>query len=116
VVAEGESMNKYHAVKTVVDGYTFDSKAEAQYYIALREMLKDGEISNLKVHPRYELQSPFYYRGERIPGIYYEADFSYIKDGKRIAVDVKGYKTDVYRLKRKLFLYNYQDYDFQEVK
>lgn len=109
-------MNKYHAVKTVIDGFTFDSKAEAQYYIALRVMNNAGEITDLQVHPRYELLHAFTHNGKKIAGIYYEADFSYTQDGKQVVVDVKGFKTDVYRLKLKFLLSLYPDIDFQEVK
>lgn len=31
-------------------------------------------------------------------------DFAYTKDGKRVAEDVKGFKTDMYRLKRHLVM------------
>ena len=109
-------MNKYRAVKANIDGFTFDSKAEAQYYIALRWQAENGEISNLQVHPRYELLHAFVHNGKRIAGIYYEADFSYTQDGKQVVVDVKGMRTDVYRLKIKFFLDKYPDIDFQEVK
>ena len=109
-------MNKYHAVKANIDGFTFDSKAEAQYYIALRWQAENGEISDLQVHPRYELLPAFMYKGKRIAGVYYEADFSYTQDGKQVVVDVKGVRTDVYRLKIKFFLNKYPQYDFQEVR
>lgn len=109
-------MNKYHAVKTVIDGFTFDSKAEAQYYIALRWQAENGDISNLQVHPRYELLHSFTHKDKKIAGVYYEADFSYTQDGRLVVVDVKGFKTDVYRLKLKFLLSLYPDIDFQEVK
>ena len=109
-------MNKYHAVKTVIDGFTFDSKAEAGYYVQLRYEAEVNEISNLQVHPRYELLHAFTYKGKKIAGIYYEADFSYTQDGKQVVVDVKGMRTDVYRLKIKFFLNKYPQYDFQEVR
>ena len=109
-------MNKYHAVKANIDGFTFDSKAEAQYYIALRWQAENGEISDLQVHPRYELLHAFTHNGKKIAGIYYEADFSYTQDGKQVVVDVKGFKTDVYRLKLKFLLNKYPNIDFQEVK
>lgn len=47
--------------------------------------------------------------------IYYVADFCYIQKGKIIVEDVKGKKTDVYKLKRKLFLYKYSNIEFREV-
>lgn len=37
----------------------------------------------------------------------YIADFVYTENGKRIVEDTKGFKTDVYKIKRKLMLYKY---------
>lgn len=44
------------------------------------------------------------------------ADFTYIESatGKIIVEDVKGYRTDVYKLKRKLFKWRYPEYEFLE--
>lgn len=47
--------NKYGAKKTVVDGITFDSKREAQVYGELKLREKAGEIYDLEIHPKYEL-------------------------------------------------------------
>ena len=110
-------MNKYHAVKANIDGFTFDSKAEAQYYIALREMAKTGEIQDLVVHPAYRLQESFTYNEKKERPIAYEADFQFLEDGAVHVVDVKGVRTEVYKLKRKLFLYKFgKDVVFQEVR
>jgi len=46
---------KYNAVKTKVDGYVFDSKAEARRYLELKELRQAGKIRSLSIHPRYEL-------------------------------------------------------------
>lgn len=108
--------SKFNAVRVIVDGYTFDSKAEAKRYGSLKLLQEVGEIRDLKVHPRFCLQPTFYYQDERISGIYYEGDFSYIKDdGATVVEDVKGFKTDVYRLKRKMFLHTYPEYELIEV-
>ena len=37
------------------------------------------------------------------------ADFEYIENGEMVVVDVKGFKTAVYMIKKKLFLYKYGD-------
>ena len=34
------------------------------------------------------------------------ADFIYIQDGKLVVEDVKGYKTEVYKIKKKLMLWS----------
>lgn len=95
-------MHKYRAVPTIVDGIRFDSKKEALRYGELKLLEKAGEIRDLRLQPAFEIV---------INGIKvctYKADFSYkFKghiDGRHPAVieDVKGFKTPVYRLKKKL--------------
>jgi hypothetical protein len=105
-------MNKYNAVTTVIDGIKFASGAEAQRYCELKLLQKAGEISGLKVHPRILLQPAFKHDGKTERKIEYEADFKYIKNGERIVEDVKGFATEVYKLKRKLLLYLYPQINF----
>lgn len=88
--------NKYGAVKTVVDGIKFDSKAEARRYKNLKLLERAGEITNLELQPRYDLI---------VNGVkcgFYKADFRYLENGKLVVEDVKGMKTPVYNLKKKL--------------
>lgn len=102
--------SKYNSKKILVDGIKFDSKAEANRYLELKLLEKSGEISDLRLQPKYELQEGFAYRGKRIRSITYIADFAYTsKSGEKIVEDVKGMKTDVYQMKRKLFLKKYPE-------
>lgn len=89
-------MTKYRAVKTTVDNIVFDSKREAARYSELKLLFRAGKIQNL------ELQCPldFIIGGKKI--FTYKPDFIYFEDGKRVIEDVKGVKTPVYRLKKKL--------------
>ena len=91
-------MNKYGAQKTVVDGITFASKAEARRYMDLRLLERGREISELKTQVRYD----FILNGINIG--FYKADFTYVDCASRktIVEDVKGMATPVYRLKKKL--------------
>lgn len=91
--------NKYNAVKTQLDGYTFDSKAEARYYKELKLMQQAKLISELVVHPKY----PIIYDGDKVCVV--ELDFEYMdaKLNKVIFIDVKGHYTAMSRLKHKLF-------------
>ena len=88
---------KYKAKKVKLDGYNFDSQAEAKHYWhTLKPQLERGEISHLEVHPSYTIE---------IDGVKickYMADFRYFSGRSRIVEDVKGFKTPVYRLKKKL--------------
>lgn len=99
--------SKYHARKTTVDGITFDSRKEARRYLTLKGMEEDGAIENLRRQVRYELVPAFDVDGRHYRPVYYVADFVYVEDGKTVVEDVKGVKTDVYKLKSKLFARRY---------
>ena len=99
--------SKYHARKTTVDGITFDSRREADRYIVLKGMEEDGAIRDLRRQVRYELIPPFDVDSRHYRPVFYVADFVYVEDGKEIVEDVKGMRTDVYRLKSKLFARRY---------
>ena len=108
--------NKYGARKVEINGHTFDSAAEGRRYQELRLLEKAGEISNLRVHPKYELQQSFKIDGDHYAAIAYEADFTYHdSDGTIVVEDVKGVETPVYKLKKKLFLYKYGVYGWKYV-
>lgn len=99
--------SKYHAKKTVVDGITFDSKREADRYLVLKGMEEDGTIEDLRRQVRYELVPAFDVDGRHYRPVCYVADFVYREDGREVVEDVKGMRTDVYRLKSKLFARRY---------
>lgn len=99
--------NKYGNRKVVLDGKRFDSKKEAQRYQELITLQRSGWISGLECQKRFEL-IPVQKDGDgKIieNKCVYVADFCYQQDGKTIVEDVKGVKTDVYIIKRKLMLY-----------
>ena len=105
---------KYHSVKTTIDGIKFDSKKEARRYEQLIELMNDGVIRDLKLQPHFTLQEAFKtIDGESVKSIVYVADFSYRMrsmdaGGEEywplVVEDVKGVKTDVYQLKRKMMI------------
>ncbi len=88
--------NKYRAIKTVLDGIKFDSKKEAARYKVLKLLEKAGKITNLELQPRYDLVVNFTKCG------FYKADFRYFENDKEVVEDVKGMKTPIYNLKKKL--------------
>ena len=102
--------SKYKNKKVNADGYEFDSKKERNYYLKLKTMQELGLIKNLELQKEYILQDKFKLNNKTRRKITYKADFSYVsaEDGKLHVVDVKGFKTDVYKLKKKLFEYKYQ--------
>lgn len=101
--------SKYNAKKTTVDGITFDSRREADRYLVLKGMEDDGAIEDLRRQVRYELVPAFDVDGKHYRPVYYVADFVYVDKatGKEVVEDVKGMRTDVYRLKSKLFARRY---------
>ena len=114
--------NKYLNKKTEVDGITFDSKKEASYWLYLRQLEKNGEISNLRRQVSFEVIPAVY--GERVVRLKtkekresyciqraasYVADFVYVETatGRQVVVDVKSpitRKNAEYRLKKKMML------------
>lgn len=102
-------MSKYHNEKTTVGKYTFDSKKEAERFIELRAMLNKHEIQYLALQVPFELQPAFTAKsGTKYRKVEYVADFVYQRDGEWIVEDVKGFRTPVYQLKKKLFAYKYR--------
>ncbi|MEJ8752644.1 DUF1064 domain-containing protein [Lagierella sp. ICN-221743] len=109
--------NKYNARKTIIDGIKFDSKKEAYRYRELKLLLKAGEIKDLELQPKFTLQDSFKHQGKTQRKITYIADFKYYDNLKKcwIVEDTKGFKTDVYNIKKKMFLKKYGDeYNFIE--
>ena len=112
-----EKKSKYYAEKTEVDGIKFDSAKESKRYASLKLLERAGVIENLKLQPRFLLQEGFTYNGHKERKIEYVADFLYGRNGQTIVEDVKSKptRTEVYKLKRKLFLYKYREIVFREV-
>ena len=95
-------MSKYGNRKIKApDGQVFDSVKEYHRWGCLRLMERAGKISDLKRQVRFELIPK--QDGER--AITYVADFTYMEDGKLVVEDCKGFRTDAYKMKRKLMLW-----------
>lgn len=110
--------NKYNARKVVIDDIEFDSKAEGRRYCELKLLVQAGEIKDLELQPKYTLLKSFRSQGKLYRGITYIADFRYVESATQAVVveDVKGVKTEVFRIKEKLFRHAYPDIDFRIVK
>jgi hypothetical protein len=102
--------NKYLNKKVTVDGIEFDSVKEANYYLYLRQLQKTGEVVKIELQPRFELLPGFAKNGKKYRPINYTADFKVTyADGRVEVIDTKGYKTQVFKLKHKLFEYKYSN-------
>ena len=108
---------KYGNKKIEFDGILFDSKKEGLYYLKLKDMQRNGEITNLRLQVPYELL-PAIYKDEIVHlktkdktikklvqrPVTYVADFVYTKDGQEYVIDVKGMRLPDYILKKKMML------------
>lgn len=88
--------SKYRNIRTEIDGIRFDSRAEAVRYQELKLLEKAGKIRQLELQPKFVC----YVNGEKV--CTYRADFAYFTDLGRVVEDVKGVRTPVYKLKKKL--------------
>jgi len=112
--------NKYGNKKTEIDGIKFDSKAEANRYLELSMLVKYKKIKDLVLQPAFELQPSFKKDGRTIRAIKYYADFAYYDMGldEYIVEDVKAsltFKTEVYKIKKKMFEYTHPNIKITEV-
>lgn len=110
--------------RVTVDGFSFDSKAEARRYQELCLLEAAGQIEDLAVHPLYQLQAAFTdSTGRRHRAIHYEGDFSYTEvldpqsvQGRAVVEDVKGHRTEVFKLKEKLLRFRYPSIELRVIE
>ena len=109
--------SKYGNRKAEIDGHVFDSRKEAKCYLFLKEKEKAGEISDLRLQVPYEI-IPAIYETQVVhlktkdktvekcvqKAVHYVADFVYTvtATGKEEVVDAKGFRTEGYKLKKKM--------------
>ena len=98
--------NKYRNQKTVVDGITFDSKAEARRYCELKNLKAYGKIAWFSRQPSFLLPG----------GIRYRPDFIVRAGGQIWVEDVKGMETKEFKLKRKLWEETYPGLPLRIIK
>lgn len=113
--------SKYKAHKVVVNGIKFDSKKEAKRYKDLLLLEQAGTIKDLQRQVKYALIPAQYApdiigkRGGHKRGKLLERECSYVADfvytdtesGQTVVEDVKGFRTEVYKIKKKLLLERY---------
>lgn len=107
--------NKYGATKHEYDGRVYHSKLEAAYAMALDLRIKAGDVQEWV--PQFKVSLDV--NGKHIAN--YFVDFKVIlTDGSEELHEVKGFATEVYRLKRKLleatYLVDHPDTKFIEVR
>jgi hypothetical protein len=112
-------MTKYRAQPTEVDGHRFASKREAARYRELRLLERAGKIVNLELQPKF----PVVINGRKI--CTYIADFRYVdleraarggEASAQVTEDVKGVRTPLFIVKRKLVEALYPGVVIEEVR
>lgn len=104
---------KYRSAKTNINGINFDSKKEARRWVELCAMQRQGLIQGLDRQVKFLLipsqrEETTDKNGKPKQGkviereCAYYADFVYYENGERIVEDVKGIRTEAYKIKRKL--------------
>jgi Protein of unknown function (DUF1064) len=92
---------KYRNHPIVQDDTAFDSKLEAKRYRELQLLEKAGAISKLEFHRHWDLHVNHIKIG------YYEADFTYLEGGQTVIEDAKGFRTALYKWKKRHVLAEY---------
>jgi hypothetical protein len=91
---ESKKTSKYRSVAVVVDGIRFASKREADRYEKLKMLQQAGEVSGFAIQPSFVVGK----------GVIYRADFFVVySDGSVVVEDTKGFETQVFKIKAKLF-------------
>ena len=94
----------FNTPKAMVYNKTYDSKFEAQYAMLLEQAIKDKQIEGFESHVRI----PLVVNGYTVCDYY--VDFAvFHKGGLTEYIECKGYPTDVFKLKWKLFCALFED-------
>ena len=110
--------SKYINEKVTLDGIEFDSILEKNRYLELKLLEKAKEIKDIRTQVAFELQPSYKKNNKTIKSINYIADFVYydLKKNKTIIEDTKGFRTEIYKLKKKMFEYKYPDLEIKEIR
>jgi hypothetical protein len=110
---------KYGAKRTEYNGLVYSSKFEARVAQELDLRLAAGEF--VRIEPQFRIPLYIYLaNGTDVNLCAYVCDFRCERpDGSYHLVEAKGYKTDIYRIKRKLlelvWLPDHPTYSFEEI-
>ena len=97
-IPESNKPNKYRSKACKIDGITFQSTAEANYYYKLKMLVKAKKIAGFCRQPRFVITEG----DNNTRCVEYVADFiEFHNDGTYRIVDVKGIQTPEFKLKMK---------------
>lgn len=112
---DGIKRGKYGSFKCMINDIIFDSVMEARYYVYLLDEKAYGNIESFEMQKTYELIPPIKDKnGKKHRATTYIADFVIkYKNGVESVIDIKGKKTEVFKIKEKMLLYFYPEIDFK---
>lgn len=114
---KGQQHSKFKAKKIEINDIKFDSMLESDYYLHLLDEKKKGNIMDFEIKPSFILQPSFKKNNKTFTAIKYIADFKVILlSGEELIVDTKGFITPDFKIKLKLFEYNYPHLSLKVVK
>lgn len=109
--------SKYRNIRADFNGRTYDSRKEMRRSAELLFLQNVGVIENLEYQVRFVLLDGYVNnKGEKIRPVCYIADFVYMdkERGRMVVEDTKGMRTEVYKIKKKMFEQRYPEYYFLE--
>jgi len=93
VIRHNFKAHKFNASPTVIDGINFGSKREARYYCDLKIRQRAGEVIG------FLMQVPLRLTG----GVIYRMDFlEFLADGTCKGIEVKGFETPEWKIKKRM--------------
>lgn len=104
-------LTKYNQTKEYeYNGHSYMSKLECNTAVELDRLLKDKIVAYWEPQPKFVLIPSFKRDNKTYRETTYSPDF-YVKwtDGHEEYLDSKGFQTEVFRLKAKMFAYFYPD-------
>lgn len=118
-VNDGQRRGKFGSLKCEINGITFDSVMEGRYYVHLLDEKAAGRIKGFERQTTFNLIPAMTdkHTGKKYLKTDYRADFVITEnDDSKVVIDVKGQKTEVFRLKEKIFRFRYPEIDFRCVQ
>lgn len=95
--------SKYGAIATTVDGIRFHSAKEAGRYVELKMLGLAGQLTDLEFQPSFVLRVRVFDAPVSMIVGKYVGDFRYFDTttSRYVVEDVKGFRTPLYRWKKK---------------
>jgi uncharacterized protein DUF1064 len=107
--------NKFNAIRQTYNGVSYHSRREAQYAAELDLLRKAKRKADRVVDVQRQVRVPLDVNGKHITN--YIVDFVVrFGDGREEWIEVKGFATDTFQLKQRLFQALYPERTYRIVK